>query len=116
MKIDVVLDGSTLRDAIIIPDAKDDIAKLNSISKELHICNPVYDFRENAINGMYNHLSEDEYRALLRRYKALGSLFIDESSPDRKQLPGENLFLLCERLLNAFLLCMDTYGAQMMIQ
>ncbi len=116
MKIDVLLEGSTIKDAIIIPCSDDDVGKLHSLSTELYICNPVYDFRENAINGMYNHLSEDEYRALLRRYKALGSLFIDESSPDGKQLPGENIFLLCERLINALLLCMNTYEEQMMIQ
>ena len=103
MKLSLEIDEAHVTGFKILLEDNEDDAYFNRLSKELLIKNPAIEFSEDAKQGKYNDLSDEEYEKLLQEVKLFCTLFQNE---DEKNIPYINVFELTEKLLNVYLYCM----------
>ena len=103
MKIDFTLDKHYLPEKIhIVSEQGENRDWLHTVSRNLIITNPVFEFTEHARSGDFNDLSDLDYEKVLSVMKRLSLLFM--MGDGKTTLPGLNIFYLLEALLYEYML------------
>lgn len=103
MKLSLDICGSHIAGFKILLEEDEDDSYFHRLSKELLVINPAIEIADDIKAGVYNELSDEEYKVLLEEVKTFCSIFQNQSAKGEKYL---NIFELLERLINVYLYCM----------
>lgn len=96
----------------IVPDASESEADLHGISQKLYIRSPGASIVSRAKAGAFNHLSEEQYNTYLHKIKTLEKFFNYDGSNSAIKQKKVNIFMLLERLINAYINLDDEGGCE----